>query len=69
MGVPQAISLTEILAWSDIAGLGREETEELLGFIRLLDDVYFKDLERKQKAKSNGRTSGNHRRARGSHRR
>lgn len=69
MGVPQAISLTEMLAWSDIAGLGREETEELLGFIRLLDDVYFKDIEKKQKAKSNGRTGGNSRRARGGSRR
>jgi len=69
MGVPQAITLVEILAWAEIAGLGREDVEELLGFIRLLDDVYFKDLERKAKAKQNGRTSGNHRRQRGSNRR
>lgn len=64
MGVPQAIPLVEMLAWAEIADLGREEVEELLGFIRLLDDVFFEDLERKAKAKAqqNGGTRGNHRR-------
>lgn len=64
-GAPQPILLTEIMAYGALVQLERIEIEELLGFVRLLDDVYFKHLEEKQKAKNHGGTRSNHRRTRG----
>lgn len=59
MGQPQAIALSEILAYSDLVGLDREEAGSLLDFVRQLDVVYFEFLKGKA---DNGRTGSNHRR-------
>lgn len=60
MGQPQAIALQEVLAYSELVGLDREEAGSLLNFVRQLDAVYFEFL--KDKAPKDGRTGSNHRR-------
>ena len=55
MGQPYPIALTEIMAYSTLKGYSRDETEELLQFMRLLDDVYFKHVT--EKAKRDGRST------------
>jgi len=63
MGAPQPVALTEILAYSEIKQLSREEVEELLGYVRELDEVYFEHLKEKQKRDAGAR--GSNRRTRG----
>ena len=62
-GQPQPIALQEILAYSDLVGLNREDAGSLLNFIRQLDNVYFDFLKGKA-PKENGGTRSNHRRSR-----
>lgn len=67
-GQPQPIALQDVLAYSDLAGLNREDSGSLLGFVRQLDDVYFEFLKGKA-PKENGRTGSSNRRSRRSKRR
>jgi hypothetical protein len=56
MGVPQSIPFTELLSYCELEGLGRYDAQELLGFVRRLDQVYFEDIEAKAKVKNRGLT-------------
>jgi hypothetical protein len=69
MGVPQSIPFTELLSYCELEGLGRYDAQELLGFVRRLDQVYFEDIEAKAKVKNRGRTTGPNRRPRSGPRR
>jgi len=59
MGQPQAIALLDVMAYSDLVELDREDTGFLLEIVRFLDNAYFERLA--GKAKSGG-TGSNHRR-------
>lgn len=61
MGQPQAIALQDVLAYSGLVGLDREDTGSLLNIVRRLDDAYFERLASKAKAKSGGTGSSNRR--------
>jgi hypothetical protein len=61
-GQPQPIALQDVLAYSELVGLDREDTGLLLEIIRVLDDTYFERLA--SKAKSGGTGSTNRRKAR-----
>lgn len=60
-GQPQPIALQELLAYSSLVGLNREDAGSLLGFTRQLDEVYFDFLKGKA-PKSDGRTRSPNRR-------
>lgn len=64
MGTPQPIALPDVLAYSDLVGLNREDTGSLLKFVRQLDDVYFEFLKGKAPKKQNGGTGSTNRRSR-----
>jgi len=62
MGQPQAIALQDVLAYSGLIELDREDTGLLLEIVRFLDNAYFERLA--GKAKSGGTGSSNRRKAR-----
>ena len=68
MGQPQAIALSDILAYSDLVGLNREDTGSMLKFTRQLDDVYFEFLKGKAPKQNGGTGSSNRRSRRGKRR-
>ena len=61
-GQPHPIALSEILAYKEIAGVLDEDIEELVFYVRLIEDVYFEHLKNKVK---NGGTGSHNRRSRG----
>jgi hypothetical protein len=63
-GQPQPIALPDVLAYSDLVGLSREDASSLLKFVRMLDEVYFDFLKGKAAPKKDGGIRSNNRRTR-----